>query len=328
MTENYVPLPGGLGQLQPGAPAANRGPTYNPGRAPNVGGRVSGLLPEDHRQDGLDVRTPLGALPEDFTPEWAAAREALEKAVDELEAYDSEQDALLSEQWQRTSERREREYMAAIQRGEKPPARPRGGYALDMADKRPAVVAGWYRLQAAKDKADREAWNLLVQLAPQAVPDAQAEIIAAGEAYVAAQEAMDKARAAFEAAFNKRVDLEKYASGTDMLTGFGGLPTSVVAPTGEPIASARVIVENALRHLSAHYGDADTAPRWPAKRKIRAANGSEFNLAPGLARQMESSGITYADGYPPESEINRSRGARANASPRVGPNDSTSFKSR
>jgi hypothetical protein len=324
-TNDVTPIPGGRDKLYQWQAS---GPTHNPGRAPNVGGRVAGLLPGDLRADGLDTRTPLDALPADFTPEWAAAREALEKALDELDAYDSENDELLSERWERAADAREREYMRAIQNGETPPKRPKGGWHADMADKRPAVVAGWYRLKSAKDKADRAAWELLVQLAPQAIPDAQAEIEAAGEAYIAAQEAMEKARSAFEAAFSHRVDLERFAAGTDEMTGGMGLPTEVVAPGGDPVYSAKVIVRNALRYLQAHYGDADTAPRFPAKRKIRAANGAEFDLDPGLARQMEGQGIEFIDGFPPESEINRSRGARPNASPRMGPGDSTSFKSR
>ncbi|GLY87768.1 hypothetical protein [Actinoallomurus iriomotensis] len=314
MTDN-TPLPGGLDQLQPGATVKRGGPTHNPGRAPNVGARTSGLLPGDTRQDGLDIRTPLGALPDDFSPEWVAAREALETASDALEAYDDDHAAILTEDWQRHAEAQERAYMAAIQRGETPPERPQGGYVADAADKRPAVVAGWYKLRNEKNAADRAAWNLLTELAPQAVPAVQAEIEAAGEAYVAAQAAMEKARAAFDAAFSKRVDLEAYASGTDLMTGNMGLPTSVVAPAGEPIYVARVIVDNALCYLHANYGDADTGQRFPAKRKMRGKNGAEFDVDPAVAMMMDSMGAVPIDGFPRESEIHGlRRGGRANKS--------------
>lgn len=313
----------------PGMPANPYQPRPRPGvtRAPNSGGRVNGLLPEDARQDGLDVKTPLGALPEDFTPEWVAAREALETASDALDEFDAANTVLLSERWAQHAETAENRYVAAIRAGNKPPARPRGGYAADMEDKRPAIVAEWYRLRTVKDKADRAAWALLVNLAPEAIPGVHAEIVAAGETYIAAQEAMEEARSAFEMAFNARVDLEMYAAGTDLMTG-GGLPTEVVAPYGESLYSASVIVENAMRYVRRHYGDADTGTRFPAMRKVDA-NGSEFTVDPERALMLESVGATFIDGFPPESQIHgRRRGGRAQASDRVGPGDSVKFRDR
>lgn len=275
------------------------------------------LLTSYARYTGLEIKTPLNVLPDDLTPEWAAARAALETAYDALDAFDSEHDDYLSEDYVKRAEAKEHAYMAAITSGGKPPARPRGGYVVEAHDKAPGIVAQWRRLVAAKNAADTAAWKVFVRVAPLAVPDAHAAIVEAGETYIAAEEAANKARDAFVAAFSYRRDLEIYASGDNHMTGNVGLPADVRENISGTPLPASIVVPRAITWLTSRYGPADTGGRLPAMRRVRSADdadGATLTVPPQIARSMESTangpGIVYVDGYPAESEIRRNGAAR------------------
>lgn len=272
------------------------------------------LLTMDQRHKGLSTRTPLNVLPDDLAPEWTEACGALDAALTALLEYDGEHDDILSESWQRIAEQREAAYVRAIQSGAKPPSRPRGGYVADAADKRPAIVGKWFALARELAAADSAAWAVMVAVAPLAIPDAHAAIVAAGEAYKNAEKALESARDAFVAAFSHRRNLEQFARGTDAFTGFSGLPRGTTeSVTGERLP-ASITVPRALEWLAATYGPADMAERLPATRTVRGQNGVTVTMAPSIARALERNGngptIEYVDGFQPETQLRREGSAR------------------
>jgi hypothetical protein len=277
------------------------------------------LLNMEQRSNGLSAKTPLSLLPLDITPEWSAVREKLDAALTALLDFDGANNDLLAENWQQIAENKERAYVAAIQNGTKPPARPKGGYVADVEAKRPDVVGEWFRLVGVKDRADKAAWAVMVAVAPLAVPDAQAAIEATGEAFKAAEEALEKARDAFVFAFSHRCNLEQYAQGTDMLTGSVGLPLAVTETVSGTRLPASIVVPNALEWLDAKYGPADTSGRLPAMRKVRGKNGVVLEMPPHLALVMEGNendnAIEYVDGLPPESRLKRGGAVRMEVTP-------------
>ncbi|GAA4506341.1 hypothetical protein GCM10023191_063280 [Actinoallomurus oryzae] len=276
------------------------------------------LLIADQRYNGLALRTPLNLLPAGTTPEWKAARAALESAYNALDDYDGKNDDLLSEQWRKVAEGKESAYVRAIQNGGTVPERPKGGYVADAEDKRPGIVGEWFRLVREKDKADSAAWVALVEAAPLAIPDAQAAIVAAGEAYKDAETALERARDTFAQAFSYRRDLEQFSRGTDDYTGSSGLPQAATQNVSGTRLPASMVVPNVLRWLDAQYGPADTAERLPAMRRVRGVNGAEFQMEPALALSLErdknGNRIEYVDGLPPESQISRTGAARVGMS--------------
>lgn len=274
------------------------------------------LLDHKTRFNGTSVKTPLNVLPPDITPEWASAREALDAAFTALLDYDGAHEDLLNERWEQIAEGKERAYMLAIQNGGTLPKRPKGGYVADAEDKRPAIVGEWYRLVREKDAADSAAWQVLVAVAPLAIPDAHDAIGAAGEVFKAAEAAAEKARDAFVNAFSHRRDLEQFARGTEQFTGIPGLPQNISRSPDGGRMPASLAVPRAIAWMEANYGPADTSGRLPAMRKVRSkTNGLVTEMPPHLARMMERSasngGIEYVDGLPPESQLRRDGAARA-----------------
>lgn len=272
------------------------------------------LLTTGQRADGMSLKTPMNALPADASPEWGAALAALDKAYDALSDFDGEHEELLSEMWRTAAEGRERAYVTAIQKGVKPPARPKGGYVADAEDKRPAVVGEWFRLVREKDKADARAFAALRDAAPSQIPDSQAAIDATAAAYVEAEKALEKARDEWLRAVGYRGALEAYAAGGDKYTAdLAGVPQAKLETADGKRLPASLAVKAVAGWLSARFGPADTGKRLPAKRRVRSlVNGAELTLAPGTALSLGRLGqIEYVDGFAPESRLGRSASTRA-----------------